>query len=214
MNWLGDSLDGTLARVRGIERPRYGYYLDHLVDAGATVLIGLGLGLSPHMLLSLGMLIVIAYLVVSINVNLESHALGRLSIAYGKLGPTEGRLCLIAINSWLALGGGLSFGVLGVGVSALDLFALAAALVMIAAVCARAVRNLLELARAEPAAGRRRAPRDGQSSLEAQILDGERASTWSEAGNEQRPGPSGQQELLTRPGAIVRGASDTTCASS
>src|SRR5262245_39948892 len=67
VHWLGDSLDGTLARVRGIERPRYGYYLDHLVDALATALIGIGLGLSPHMLLATGLLIVIAYLVLSIN---------------------------------------------------------------------------------------------------------------------------------------------------
>ena len=47
VHWLGDSLDGTLARVRRIERPKYGYYLDHLVDAGATIVIGAGLGLSP-----------------------------------------------------------------------------------------------------------------------------------------------------------------------
>jgi archaetidylinositol phosphate synthase len=54
VHWLGDSLDGTLARVRGIERPRYGYYLDHLVDAVSTAAIGIGLGLSPYMLLSVG----------------------------------------------------------------------------------------------------------------------------------------------------------------
>ena len=49
VHWLGDSLDGTLARVRKTERPRYGYYLDHLVDAFATAAIGIGLGLSPYM---------------------------------------------------------------------------------------------------------------------------------------------------------------------
>ncbi len=159
VHWLGDSLDGTLARVRGIGRPRYGYYLDHLVDAASTVLIGIGLGLSPYMLLSLALLIVIAYLVLSINVYLESHALGRFSIGYGKLGPTEGRLCLIAINTALALGGALRFEALGVGVSALDLVAFAAAVLMTAAVCARAARNLRDLAHAEPAAGRGPAPR-------------------------------------------------------
>jgi archaetidylinositol phosphate synthase len=52
VHWLGDSLDGTLARVRRIERPRYGYYLDHLTDAFSTVVIGIGLGLSPYMLLA------------------------------------------------------------------------------------------------------------------------------------------------------------------
>src|SRR3954465_2500251 len=72
VHWLGDSLDGTLARVRGIERPRYGYYLDHLVDALSTACIGIGLGLSPHMLLALGFGVVVAYLVLSINTYLET----------------------------------------------------------------------------------------------------------------------------------------------
>jgi phosphatidylglycerophosphate synthase len=72
VQWFGDSLDGTLARVRGMERPIYGFYLDHLVDAIATAAIGIGLGLSPLMLLSIGTLIVVAYLVLSINVYLES----------------------------------------------------------------------------------------------------------------------------------------------
>src|SRR3954447_26672587 len=71
VHWLADSLDGTLARVRGIERPRYGYYLDHLVDALATAMIGVGLGLSPHLLLATGLLVVIGYLVLSINTYLE-----------------------------------------------------------------------------------------------------------------------------------------------
>jgi archaetidylinositol phosphate synthase len=67
VHWLGDSLDGTLARVRRTERPRYGYYLDHLVDAIATALIGIGLGLSPYMLLATGLVMVVAYLVLSIT---------------------------------------------------------------------------------------------------------------------------------------------------
>jgi archaetidylinositol phosphate synthase len=59
VHWFGDSLDGTLARERKIERPRYGYYLDHLTDAVATAVIGIGLGLSPHMLLTTGLAIVV-----------------------------------------------------------------------------------------------------------------------------------------------------------
>ena len=78
MHWLGDSLDGTLARVRRTERPTYGYYLDHLVDAVATAVIGIGLGLSPYMLLAVGFAIVVAYLVLSINTYLETQALGVL----------------------------------------------------------------------------------------------------------------------------------------
>ena len=78
VHWLGDSLDGTLARVRRAERPRYGYYLDHLADAVATALVGLGLGLSAHMHLAAGLVLVIAYLALSINSYLETQALGRL----------------------------------------------------------------------------------------------------------------------------------------
>ena len=60
VQWLGDSLDGTLARVRGIQRPKYGYYLDHIVDAIATAAIGIGLGLSPFMLLAIvGLMLVL-----------------------------------------------------------------------------------------------------------------------------------------------------------
>ena len=154
VHWFGDSLDGTLARVRGIQRPRYGYYLDHLVDAVSTALIGLGLGLSPHMLLSLGTLLVVAYLVLSINVYLESQALGRFSIGYGRIGPTEVRVLLIALNTALALGLDLRVELAGYTVTALDAAAVGIAAVMVALLAGRARRNLRELAEAEPAATR------------------------------------------------------------
>ncbi len=154
VHWLGDSLDGTLARVRGIQRPRYGYYLDHLVDAASTVLVGIGLGLSPYMLLSTGTLLVVAYLALSINVYLESQALGRFSIGYGRIGPTEARLVLIALNTALALGLELRLDLLGNTVTALDLVGLAAAATMVALLAGRARRNLHELAATEPAAAR------------------------------------------------------------
>lgn len=156
VHWLGDSLDGTLARVRGIERPRYGYYLDHLVDAISTALIGIGLGLSPYMLLSVGALIVVAYLVLSINVYLESYALGRFSIGYGKLGPTEMRLLLIALNTALALGLDLRVNLFGVTATALDAVGIAIGVGMIVLLAARARRNLRALADHEPAAPRAR----------------------------------------------------------
>src|SRR3954470_17564344 len=154
VHWLGDSLDGTLARVRGIERPRYGYYLDHLVDALSTACIGIGLGLSPYMLLATGALIVVAYLMLSINVYLESYALGRFSIGYGRLGPTEVRLILIALNVALALGAGLDFRVAGVGMTAFDIVGLAVAGVMCVLLAGRAWTNLRRLRIEEPAASR------------------------------------------------------------
>src|SRR5436305_7225666 len=154
VHWLGDSLDGTLARVRGIERPRYGYYLDHLVDAIATACIGIGLGLSPFMLLSTGALIVVAYLMCSINVYLESQALGRFSIGYGRIGPTEVRVLLIGLNTALALGAPLGFHLAGIGMTAFDVAGLAIAGVMCALLVARAIANLRALRREEPAASR------------------------------------------------------------
>jgi archaetidylinositol phosphate synthase len=155
LQWLGDSLDGTLARVREIERPTYGYYLDHLVDAIATAAIGIGLGLSPLMLLSIGTLIVVAYLILSINVYLESYAFGRFSIGYGLIGPTEVRLILIALNTVVALGAGLDFVIADLELTVFDVIGLAIAGVMIALLLGRAARNLRELARKEPAAPRR-----------------------------------------------------------
>jgi len=144
VHWLADSLDGTLARVRRSERPRYGYYLDHLVDAFATAAIGIGLGLSPYMLLAVGLTIVIAYLILSINTYLETQAFGVFTLGYGRLGPTEARLMLIGVNTLLVLG-------FGFGVSLLDVAGLGLAAVMIAALIGRAGRNLKRLAELEPA---------------------------------------------------------------
>jgi phosphatidylglycerophosphate synthase len=152
VHWLGDSLDGTLARVRRSERPRYGYYLDHLADAVATACIGLGLGLSPHLLLATGLVIVIAYLLLSINTYLETQALGEFRLGYGRIGPTEARLALVAVNTAMALGAGLRVEVLGIGVSILDAVALGAVAAMLVALGVRAAKNLRELALREPAA--------------------------------------------------------------
>jgi phosphatidylglycerophosphate synthase len=159
VHWLGDSLDGTLARVRGIERPRYGFYLDHLVDAVSVAAIGIGLGLSPFMLLSVGTIVVVAYLVLSINVYLESYALGRFSIGYGLIGPTELRLVLIALNTALALHLGLDFSIGHLDMTVFDLVGLGLAATMLALLAGRVVRNLRDLADREPAAPRRAKPR-------------------------------------------------------
>jgi phosphatidylglycerophosphate synthase len=143
VHWLGDSLDGTLARVRQSERPRYGYYLDHLVDAFATAAIGIGLGLSPYMLLAVGLVVAVAYLILSINTYLETHAFGVFTLGYGRLGPTEARLLLICVNTLLAVGlaGDGLLDVLGIGLAG----------VMIAALVGRAARNLKRLSELEPA---------------------------------------------------------------
>jgi phosphatidylglycerophosphate synthase len=146
LQWLGDSLDGTLARVRRAERPRYGYYLDHLADALSTALIGLGLGLSPYMALTGGLALVVAYLGASINTYLETQAFGRLRLGYGRLGPTEARLVLLALLVAVAAGARVSVA----GLSLLDLAGLIATGALGLAVGVRAAGNLRALARREP----------------------------------------------------------------
>jgi len=146
VHWLGDSLDGTLARVRRAERPRYGYYLDHLADAVATALIGLGLGLSPYMHLAVGLALVIAYLALSINSYLETQALGRFTLGYGRLGPTEARIMLATVLVALALGAHLTL----LSLTLLDVVCLGAAGVMLVAGGVRALGNLRLLAEREP----------------------------------------------------------------
>jgi phosphatidylglycerophosphate synthase len=141
LNWFGDSLDGTLARVRRAERPRYGYYLDHSVDAFSTAVIGLGLGLSPYVDFALALGLVLAYLVLSINIYLETAVFGAFRLGYGRIGPTEARLVLIAGNTVLA--------VMPIGQTANVILA-AALLGMLGMVALRFGRNLRALARLEP----------------------------------------------------------------
>jgi archaetidylinositol phosphate synthase len=98
LNWLGDSLDGTLARVRNRQRPRYGFYLDHIADSIAALFLMGGLALSgyAHPAVALGMLV--AFLMLSIEAYLATYTLGEFQLSYWKFGPTEIRI-LLAIGN-------------------------------------------------------------------------------------------------------------------
>ncbi len=150
VNWFGDSLDGTLARVRAAERPRYGYYIDHIIDAFSTAVVGIGIGLSPYVNLEIALALVVIYLMLSINVYLESSVFGVFKMAYGKIGPTEGRIILILANAALVVAstlppmGDLS---LGVYTNGAVLFLGAA---LFATLALRFGKNLHRLARMEP----------------------------------------------------------------
>jgi phosphatidylglycerophosphate synthase len=150
VNWLGDSLDGTLARVRQVERPRYGYYLDHLVDAFSTAVIGVGIGLSPFVRIEVALLLVVAYLALSINVYLETAVFGVFKLSYGRIGPTEARLILIALNLLLLLSTTLGGRALAQAAALSNAVSLLLALAMGAMLVARSVSNLSHLARLEP----------------------------------------------------------------
>jgi phosphatidylglycerophosphate synthase len=98
LNWLGDSLDGTLARVRQQLRPRYGFYVDHMVDSfGALALMG-GLALSGYMHPWIAIALLIAFLMLSIQSYLATHALGEFRLSFWRFGPTELRILLAVGN--------------------------------------------------------------------------------------------------------------------
>ena len=103
INWYGDSLDGTLARVRKTQRPIYGYYLDHTIDAINEVMIFVGVGLSGLMHLEIALLALVMYLLMTINVSINAHLKKEFKLTYAKMGPTEFRIIMILINTSFAL---------------------------------------------------------------------------------------------------------------
>ena len=96
LNWFGDSLDGTVARVRNQQRPRYGYYVDHVIDLAGTALLFAGLAVSGYMSPSIATLVVAAFFLVSAETYLATHARGVFKMAFIGVGPTELRILLAA----------------------------------------------------------------------------------------------------------------------
>jgi len=94
VNWLGDSLDGTLARFRNQQRPRYGFYVDHMVDAFGTFFLVGGMTFSGYMSKELGFGVLIIYYLLCINVFLATYTLGEFRISFASFSPTELRLIL------------------------------------------------------------------------------------------------------------------------
>ena len=99
INWYGDSLDGTLARVRQIQRPKYGFFIDHNVDAITALVIAVGAGISPYFSFSAVLLVLIAYLILCIFTYINTYLHGVLKISYSGFGPTELRLAIIILNT-------------------------------------------------------------------------------------------------------------------
>ena len=101
VNWYGDSLDGTLARVRKTQRPIYGYYLDHTVDGINETLMFAGIGLSPYLNLYTALAMLVVYLQLTLNVSMNAHLKSEFKLTYAGLGPTEFRLVVILLNTLL-----------------------------------------------------------------------------------------------------------------
>ena len=99
VNWFGDSLDGSLARVRNTQRKTYGFYLDHNVDVINECIMFFGVGISPLVNLTFMMAVLVAYLVLSVYVYIDCYLKGEHRLTYGGLGPPEFRLLAIILNT-------------------------------------------------------------------------------------------------------------------
>ncbi len=99
INWYGDSLDGTLARVRNTQRPKYGFFIDHSIDSITITMMCVGAGLSPLLRLDVALLVLAAYLILSVYTYVCTICTGEMRLTYGKLGPTEFRLLVIIANT-------------------------------------------------------------------------------------------------------------------
>jgi phosphatidylglycerophosphate synthase len=154
LNWLGDSLDGTLARVRNHQRPRYGFYVDHVVDALGALLLFAGLGLSGYMSPAVAGVLLIAYLMLTVEVMLATHTLGTFTISYFKMGPTELRI-LLAIGTLVLLVHPTAV-IVGHTFKLFDVGGLCGATGLFITLIVSAVRNTRTLYLAEPIPGDRR----------------------------------------------------------
>lgn len=147
LNWFGDSLDGTLARVRNQQRPRYGFYVDHVIDTfGAVFLMG-GLAISGYLHWTVAAAMLVAFLMCSIEVYLATYTLGKFQLSYGKFGPTEIRLALCVGNLVLIYKPWVHF--FGHYLRLFDVGGTIAALAMLAIMVASAIRHTRRLYREE-----------------------------------------------------------------
>src|SRR5882762_164271 len=101
LNWFGDSLDGTLARYRNRQRPRYGFYVDHIIDTFGMMFLIFGLALSGYMSERVAAVMLVVFLMLAINAYLTAYALRVFKISHWKMGPTEIRLLLCIGNLYL-----------------------------------------------------------------------------------------------------------------
>ncbi|HWR16638.1 MAG TPA: CDP-alcohol phosphatidyltransferase family protein [Terriglobales bacterium] len=147
INWFGDSLDGTLARVRDRQRPRYGFYVDHVIDSFGAVFLCVGLALSGYMTPMVAIILLVAFLMLSIETYLATYCLGRFNLGHFFLGPTEIRLILGIGNVALLYKPHVHF--IGVLYPLFDLGGVIASIGMFLVLVVSAIRHTMVLYREE-----------------------------------------------------------------
>lgn len=157
INWFGDSLDGSIARVRNQQRPRYGFFLDHNVDCINEAMMFVGAGLSSLMHLNIALLVFAAYLMLSIYVYISAHLKGEFKLTYASLGPTEFRVIVIIVNTLFIYVNPLrefkaAVNILGrsVDLSTLDIVALIIFVVLVVMYLASLIKDGRQYAAEEP----------------------------------------------------------------
>jgi archaetidylinositol phosphate synthase len=151
VHWFGDSLDGNLARYRKIERPKYGYYVDHIVDAYVTTIICIGIGLSAYVGFVFAMFDLVAYLLMSVMTYISSNVTGVFKISYGKFGPTEVRVVIILANVYFYFGPNPTFDFTYFQITFYNLMAAVTAFLIFMYFLVFSLKQIRELAILEPA---------------------------------------------------------------
>jgi len=149
LNWFGDSLDGTLARYRKIERPKFGFYIDHTVDAIGQIFIIIGLGISPYVTFNVALLAVIGYLLLSVHVYIRTYVMGVFRISYYKMGPTEVRVILVLLNTAMFFAGIPKVEMLSMSFTLYDILMLAATGVMFVLFLVYSVKGAIQLSKSD-----------------------------------------------------------------
>ncbi len=149
VNWFGDSLDGTLARVRNLQRPRYGFYVDHVTDTFSTLFLTAGMALSGYLNPAIAAGLLIAFYMLSIEVYLATYTLGTFHLSFWLFGPTELRVVLAIGNLALYLFGPW-FLFFGREYRLFDVGGAVAIAGMLAVVILATIRHTRMLYRAEP----------------------------------------------------------------
>lgn len=162
LNWFGDSLDGTLARYRKIERPRYGFFIDHVTDTFSEILVFIGIGLSPYVDFRVALIGLISYLNISILVYLIMVTKGVFKISLWKIGPTEIRVMAILANTAVFFIGNPSWRTPLGEVSLYNTFVLFVAALLLVFFIYEALRTGSELAKEDDFSRQRREERERQ----------------------------------------------------
>jgi len=149
-HWLGDSLDGTLARFRHTERPRYGFFVDHVVDSISLVMIFFSLGTTPYVRFEIAAVALVGYLLLEIYATLSTYTSGEFKISYAYLGPTEMRLLAVLASIWVYFNGARFIHLLILDVSFFELIMLGLIVLFYLSFLLSTAAQVIQLARLEP----------------------------------------------------------------